>query len=118
MKARSIIAWILFVAVGLLYVLAGVGKFSESGPGMFAEWGLPTWLAPIIGVLEIAGGLGLMVPRITRWAVYGLSVIMIGAFLTHIANAEFTSVIRPLIFSGAFWLAFYLRPKIETVSSN
>ncbi|NNE48048.1 MAG: DoxX family protein [Rhodothermales bacterium] len=109
MKARSIISWILFVAVGALYIAIGAGKFTPAAGSMFTGWGLPVWLAPVVGVVEILGGIALMIPRTTRWGVLALSVIMFGAFWTHIANAEFLGILRPVVFSTIFWSAWYLR---------
>lgn len=55
---------------------------------MFAHWAYPAWFATLIGVLELTGAVGLLIPRTTRYAVLGLTVIMSGAAYTHLANHE------------------------------
>lgn len=76
---------------------------------MFAHWGYPPWFATLIGVLELAGALGLLIPKATRYAILGLTVIMFGAAYTHLANHEGIQIFRPLIFLAVLWILWWLR---------
>ena len=100
-QPRSIVGWVLLVPLAALYLLGGLGQF--------AGWGYAPWFAILIGGLEAAGAVGLLVPRTTRLAVYGLSVIMLGAAYTHLTNGEGAQVVRPGIFLGVLWLVWWLR---------
>ncbi len=79
--------WVLQVLLALLFLFAGVSKLvmpieqMQQGPVA-----LPGWFLRFIGVVETLGGLGLVLPALTRiqpWltplAAAGLVVIMIGA---------------------------------------
>lgn len=75
--------WILTVLETLGMGLAGFAKFTGPvWPGMFAEWGYPAGFAYIIGACEMAGAIGVLIPRLAAWAASGLMVIMLGALFT------------------------------------
>jgi uncharacterized membrane protein YphA (DoxX/SURF4 family) len=76
---------------------------------MFTHWGYPAWFATLIGVLELTGAVGLLIPRITRYAILGLTVIMLGAAYTHLANHEGIQVLRPVVFLAVLWAIWGLR---------
>ncbi|MFQ5526754.1 MAG: DoxX family protein [Thermoanaerobaculia bacterium] len=57
-------------------------------------------LTSLIGVVELAGAIGLLIPKTTRWAAVGLVAVMLGAAYTHVSNGEGVQVLRPLIFMG------------------
>lgn len=75
----------LQVLLGILFVLgAGVPKlYGEAFQvQLFADIGAGQWLRYAVGVLEVAGGLALLVPRLAGAAAAGLTVVMLGATLT------------------------------------
>ena len=109
MNARLILSWVLIVPVALLFGLAGLPKLGGAAGEMFMNWGYPAWFALVIGALESVGAVGLLLPKTMRWGVYLMTVIMIGAAITHLINGEGLAVLRPTLFAGAMWLAFYLR---------
>lgn len=102
-------SWVLVVLVAALYTLAGVAKLTGAASGNFAGWGYPAWFALVIGILETAGAIGLLIPVTMRWAAYGLTIVMVGAAYTHLASAEGLQVLRPVIFTAIMWTALYLR---------
>ena len=107
-KTKIISSWILAVLLAALFLLAALGKLTGAATEMFEGWGYAPWFATAIGVLELAGAIGLLIPKTTRPAVLGLTVIMIGAVCTHLMNAEAAQVLRPGIFmillAGLWWL--------------
>ncbi len=117
-KVRSILAWVLLVLIALGFAAAALGKLTGAATPMFANWGYPAWFATVIGCLEALGAVGLLIPSTARWAVYGLTVIMLGAAYTHLANNEVYDLIRPIIFTSFMWLVLYLRKKGMTASSG
>jgi uncharacterized membrane protein YphA (DoxX/SURF4 family) len=108
-KVTTIAGWVLAVVLGGLYIMAGAGKFGGAGAEMFAGWGYAAWFAMLIGVLEVLGGVGLIVPKTTRWAVFGLTGIMLGAAYTHLSNGEGPAVLRPAVFLVLLWVLWWLR---------
>jgi len=108
-KVRTIVGWVLAILLALGFLAAATGKLTGAATRMFAHWGYPAWFATLIGVLELAGGIGLLIPRTTRYAVLGLTVIMVGATYTHLANNEGLQVLRPIIFLAILWTVWWLR---------
>ena len=109
-KGRVVASWVLVVALASLFLLAAVGKLTGAAVPMFEAWGYPAWFAYAIGVCELAGAIGLLVPKTTRWAVLGLAAILLGALFTHVMNGEGAQVLRPLIFLGGLAAVWMLRP--------
>ncbi|GAB3901045.1 DoxX family protein [Spirosoma agri] len=85
---RNTIAWILQVLLGLFFIFAGFNKLRDlsATTAMFGNLGLPSVLAYVVGGAELLGGIGLLVPRLTRLAAMGLLIIMIGAVFMHITK--------------------------------
>jgi putative oxidoreductase len=88
-KLAAVGTWALQVLLGAMFVLIGTAKFFEpSWARNFARWGFPPGFHLAIGVLEVVGGVGLMVPGIASYAALGLIAIMVGASLTHLVHGE------------------------------
>ena len=85
MKTRNIVAWILQVLLAACFIFAGSQKLMhlDTTMTMLSNLGLPGWFGGFIGVAEVLGGLGLLVPRTVRPAAIGLIIIMIGAAFMH-----------------------------------
>ncbi len=78
--------WVLQVLLGLLFVFAGGSKLVMPIEEMTKEVAMPGWFLRGIGVCELLGGLGLILPGLFRLrtgltplAAGGLVIIMIGA---------------------------------------
>lgn len=73
------------VLLALMFVLSGFGKLGniEGTAGYIASGGLPmaTALAVIVGLLELFGGLAIMVGFHARWAALALGLFTIAAAL-------------------------------------
>jgi uncharacterized membrane protein YphA (DoxX/SURF4 family) len=84
----NIALWILQILLGLLFMFSGTMKFIMSADQMNdgAPVAFPIWFLHFIGICEILGGIGLIVPwatgikrGLTPLAASLLIVIMIGA---------------------------------------
>jgi putative oxidoreductase len=100
--------WACAIFLAVVFGFAGISKLD--GPSSlrwserFVHWGYPAYAHYIVGVLEILGGLGVLLPRWRRAAAAILIVLMAGAASTHALNAEFTRLIPPLVLAGlALW---------------
>lgn len=91
--------WILPTLMGALFVLIGLGKFRAPGwQRNFERWGYPDGAYAVVGVLEMLGGLLLLVPRLTPWAAAGLGVILVGAIGTHVVHGEMNRLFNPVLY--------------------
>lgn len=108
-RVRPILSWVLVLLLAVMFGMAGLAKLGGNMNEMFANWGYPAWFATFIGAAELAGAIGLLIPRTMRWAVYGLTLIMIGGAYTHLSNGEGAEVLRPLAFAAVMWTALALR---------
>jgi putative oxidoreductase len=80
---------LLVLRIGLAVVFAAAGLAKLGGEPamvqMFADIGAGAWLRYLVGALEVAGAVGLLVPRLTGAAALGLTGLMIGATVTNVA---------------------------------
>ena len=66
----------------------------------------PGFLVGLSGVLEIAGGLGLLVPRTRKWAGWGLAVLFVAVFPANVDMALHPPFGLP---AWPFWLRLPLQ---------
>ena len=82
----NIIRYIL----ALIFFASGAAKLAglEFEMVAFERWGYSIELMYFTGVVEVLGALALFIPKLTRLAVPGLSVIMVVAMGTHAVHQE------------------------------
>ena len=100
---------ILQILIGLAFIASGGMKIFTPADQLAQQmaWAaaVPAFTIPIIGILEVAGGLGLILPWLTgiqpqlvRLAAMGLTLTMIGALITHIAIGDpFGAMVPPIV---------------------
>jgi putative oxidoreductase len=96
-----------FLAVGAAHAFRGIEKLSKETTWVHA---LSPVLVRLIGWLEMAGAIGLIVPVVTgtmpwltHWAALGLSLTMVGATTFHVSRREFDAMpinLIPLAFAA------------------
>ncbi len=67
----------LRISVGVLFIVHSLGKFDSGTGGFFSSIGLPSEMAPLIGLLEMMGGVLLIVGVLTRIAGSLLAIEML-----------------------------------------
>ena len=101
----NILLWIIQVLLALLFLFSGVTKFIFSAEDM-RQMGntLPMWFLRFIGVCEILGALGLVLPGLLRrqqhlipLAATGLTIIMIGAVVITVMGPGLAMAITPFV---------------------
>jgi uncharacterized membrane protein YphA (DoxX/SURF4 family) len=86
-KAGTVALWVVQILAGAAFVAIGVAKFgSPVWARNFARWGYPDGFYMVIGVLEIAGGLMLLVPKVTSYGAALNAVILAAAAVTLALN--------------------------------
>ena len=85
-RAGNVGLWVL--QAGLALQFAGGGLLKLSGAPvmaeLFADIGAGQWLRYLVGLLEVAGAVGLLVPRLSGLAALGLAGLMVGAAATNL----------------------------------
>lgn len=98
-KAANIALWVFQIALAALFIINfGPGKLlgSDQAVQTFTEIGAGQWLRYVTGALEVAGGIGLLIPRLSGLAALGLAGVMSGAVLTELILLD-ADVVMPLI---------------------
>src|SRR5687768_15941237 len=87
--------WIIQVLLGLLFVFAGSMKFIMTVEEMTKDVAMPGWFLHFIGVAEVLGGLGLILPGLLRirpgltpLAAAGLVLVTFGATMYQVATGQ------------------------------
>ncbi|MEJ2867598.1 DoxX family protein [Actinomycetospora sp. OC33-EN08] len=81
-RAVTIGLWVLSILLGLMFVVgSGLPKLWGDAYAiqLFAELPGGQPLRHVVGILEIAGGIGLLVPRVAGLAAACLAALMVGA---------------------------------------
>jgi putative oxidoreductase len=80
-----------FAAAGVLKLVADAQMVA-----MFDDIGAGQGLRLLVGACEVAGAVGVLVPRLARLAAAGLVALMVGAAVTNVV-ALHTSPVLPLV---------------------
>jgi putative oxidoreductase len=99
-KGTKIALWTVSGLLAAMFIFASGGpKLLMPGmvKPMFVKYGYAAWFATFIGVCEVLGGIGLLIPRLAALAAAGLSIIMVGAIYTHVSHQEMTHAFTPLV---------------------
>jgi putative oxidoreductase len=109
--------WACAIFLAVAFVFAGILKLEGPSAMRWAErfvnWGYPANSQYVIGVLEILGGVGVLIPKWRRAAAATLLALMIGALATHAVKAEFPRLVPPLVLGGLAFLMYSARPRPE-----
>jgi len=99
MKVAIGLLWVLTVLETAAMGLAGFSKFGnpELWTGMFVGWGYPAAFAYVIGAGEMAGAIGVLIPRLATYAAGFLAVIMLGALVTVSVHADPLGITAPIM---------------------
>ena len=110
-KVRTISAWLTQIVLALGFAAAALGKLAGNPHWIqrFRGYGYSPRFLLLIGVLEAAGAVGLLIAPVAGYAAIGLFGIMIGATCTHLANHEASQLWRPLLFMALLSVVIYIR---------
>ena len=109
-KAMNISLWVAQVLLAGVFIMSGFMKVAQpiEQLSQMLPWAVqvPATLVRFIGISEILGGLGLILPallrfkpRLTIWAALGLATVMIFALIFHIVRGEFAAIGINVIFA-------------------
>lgn len=103
-KKLNVVLWISQIILALMFLMAGVMKstqpIEELGKNLPWVNEVPLELVRFIGISELLGGIGLIIPSVIRFkpqltplAAFGLFIIMVLAFVYHLLNGENSALI-------------------------
>ena len=121
-KGMNIGLWIVQTLLGAMFIMAGAMKamqpieaLAESLPWVTTT---SSALVKFIGVSELLGGLGLLIPSIFRfkpflavWAAYGLALIMVLAAIFHATRGEYSAMGINVVIAALFLFIAWGRSK-------
>ena len=117
--------WVLQWAFGLYFVAVGIMHFIvPDGLPALMEWmyDLNDTMHVVVGIAEILGGLGLILPSLTRirpeltvYAALGLVLVMIGAIVFHATRSEGASIANNVFLMAVVAFIGYGRWKLEPI---
>ena len=78
--AATVLLWVLSVLMTLAMLVVGLPKVKgiSPWPEYFEAWGYAEWFRLLIGTLQAAGGVALLVPRLARYAAALLIISFVG----------------------------------------
>src|SRR6266550_6760342 len=94
-RHSRITLWFGTAILALPLFAAGVPKLLGQGGwvGLFAHWGYPAWLVPLVGIAEVFGVVLLFVPRFASIGATMIAIVMAGAATTHAMHNEWSHVV-------------------------
>jgi uncharacterized membrane protein YphA (DoxX/SURF4 family) len=117
--------WVVQIVFGLFFIAIGVSHFVvPEGLPEQAEWmyDLSSGMHAFVGTVEILGGLGLILPSVTRilpWltplAAAGLVIVMLGAVVFHVGRDEMTNVATNVVVATFMAFVAYGRLRLSPI---
>src|SRR3569623_2861389 len=115
MKVLNIVAWILAVALAVVFLLVGGANLfgARAMVQEFAQIGMGQWFRYFTGILELSGAIGALLPKYRFWGALQIAVVMAGATVTNIWVLHLPPLGRltALLLAAALILAWLCRPK-------
>jgi hypothetical protein len=120
------VLWIIQALLGLLFLFSGAMKFIMPVAEMTKDMpSMPGWFLHFIGVMEILGGFGLILPSLLRirpgltpLAAAGLVIIMSGATAITLGTMGVGAAVLPLIVGILCAFVAYGRWRLAPLSAR
>ena len=121
----NIVLWIIQILLALLFLFAGATKLlpitmPPPPPNM---WMPPMWFLKFIGICEVLGALGLVLPGLFRRQQYltvlaaiGLTILMIGAVVVSVMTMGVATAVTPLVTGLLCAFVAYGRSKVSPLN--
>ncbi len=105
-QVNTIVSTLARVLVAYIFIVAGYGKISgyEATAGYMEAMGVPSALLPLTILVELGGGLALLLGFQTRFAAFGLAVFsLITAFIFHGGAEDAINLMKNLSIAGGLF---------------
>jgi DoxX-like family len=117
-RDMNVFVWIVQALLAVMFALQGVFLISPPEPMRLVFDALPfsRGFMVAIGILDVLGAIGLILPwalkilpQLTPLAAAGLTMIMIGAIVTHLVRGEIVQAIPALVIAVLTAFVVYTR---------
>jgi putative oxidoreductase len=117
MKNTRRLVWIPQVVLALAVGSGGVLKLAGDPAmvQMFSTIGAGQWFRYAVGALELAGAVGLLVPRLAALAGAGLTALLLGAAITNVTILDDSPFLPLAYLVVAAAIAWVRRPRSRLV---
>jgi uncharacterized membrane protein YphA (DoxX/SURF4 family) len=97
-RSTNVVVWVLQVLAAISFVFAASGKLTGDPRAVesFNEIGPGDWFRYLIGTLELAGGIALLIPILSGLAGLAFVGLMVGATITQATVFDGEMVAAPL----------------------
>lgn len=129
-RGLNIALWVVQSLLAVMFLMAGANKLFQSIPELskMLPWvtQVPEGMVRFIGISELLGGLGLLLPSILRikpiltpFSAIGLAVVMLLATFFHISKGETSVIAMPIVFMAmAIFVAWGRTKKAPILPKN
>jgi len=118
---KNKILFVISLLFGLMFINSGLNKIFQYMPmpkdmpenmmKVVEAFNAIVWLMPLIAVVEIIGGVLVIIPKYRALGAIMIFPIMIGILLTHIFNAPSGLPIALILFAILAWIMIENRAK-------
>ena len=93
----------LKIGLSIAFIIVGGAKLFRVKPlnDQFIEFGLPNYFILLVGILEVVGAIGIMIPFLSLYASIGLVLLLLGAISNHIKVKHPLKSFSPAIVLGS-----------------
>jgi uncharacterized membrane protein YphA (DoxX/SURF4 family) len=120
----NIVLWILQVLLAAAFLAHGwMFLFPSPEIAALMNASLPRWFQLFLGVAEVAAGIGLILPGVTRilpqlvaWAADGIAIIMVSASIWHFVRGEISSGFITLVLLAMAVFVAYQRHRVRPIA--
>ena len=122
----NIVLWILQVLLALAFLAHGwmlLWPPPEIAAMMNAS--MPRWFQVFLGVAELAAGVGLILPGLTKikpwlvvWAAGGIMIVMVAATIWHVMRGEISSAAVTLLLLAMATFVAYMRQRVHPIRAR
>ena len=122
----NIFLWVLQVLLSAAFLAHG-WLFLAPPPEIAVKMNetLPHWFQLFLGIAEVAGGVGLILPGVTRilpwlvvWAAGGIMIVLASATGFHLMRGELSSAAITLLLLAIASFVAYMRQRVLPIRSR
>lgn len=119
-KPLTIALWIVQILLAGMFFMAGGHKVAGDPQmvGLFDAIGIGQWFRYVTGVLEIGGGILLLVPRVQAVGAALLTAVMLGAVTTHLFVLHNAPSLPLVLLAGLAFVLVGRREQLATLRAR
>jgi putative oxidoreductase len=114
-RVPTIALWALQALLAIMFAMAGLAKLfgDPAMVEMFATIGVGQWFRYVVGAVEIAGAVGMLIPQLS-----GLVCLMAGATLTNLLVLGASPLLPLVLLASSALVAWGRWPRTRTLFKN